>query len=291
MSASQASPSAAATGPRTALITGGTDGIGKATARGLLRDGWDVVVTGRNAARCEATVQELAADGSSGRVSSLTGDLSRMADVVGLARAFTASHARLDVLLLNANAITQTFTRTPEGFEANLAVGYLGRALLAWELEPVLVATPASQVLSVVGMNLARMDLASPPTERGFSSMKALGHWQWCIQVFAREWNRRMKPAMNTYMPGLVRTKILASEPQPMRVFVQLANRVMGIPVARSGEELAWAVGDVTQHGRRDGYYARTRFKGPRVLEERADDGARLWETSAALLAPWRTAR
>ena len=38
-----------------AIITGSTDGIGKATARRLLRDGWEVVVTGRGRARCEAT--------------------------------------------------------------------------------------------------------------------------------------------------------------------------------------------------------------------------------------------
>ncbi len=47
---------------RTALITGGTDGIGKATAKRLVADGWEVVIVARDPARSEATVRELHSD-------------------------------------------------------------------------------------------------------------------------------------------------------------------------------------------------------------------------------------
>jgi NAD(P)-dependent dehydrogenase (short-subunit alcohol dehydrogenase family) len=276
---------------RVALITGATDGIGKATASRLLAQGWEVVVVGRNATRCASTVSELAAAVPGARVSALVGDLTVMAEVARIGREFCASHARLDLLLLNANAITQTHTRTREGFEANLAVGFLGRALLAWELAAALERTPASQVLSVVGLNLERLDFEDPSSARKFSSMKALGRWQWSIQLFTREWNRCSPVPMNTYMPGLVRTKILASEPQPMRLIVKLANLLMGVPVGKSGEELAFVVDDVVKHGRRDGYYARKRFKGQRDLKEQPGDGPRLWDLTASMLASWATSQ
>lgn len=275
---------------RTALITGGTDGIGKATAASLLRDGWTVVITGRNAERCADTVRQLSAAQPGAQVSALTGDLLLMSDVAALARDFTAAHQRLDLLCLNANAITQRHTLTADGFEANLAIGFFGRALLALALEPLLQRTAGAQVLSVVGLNLDRLDFDEPSTSRGFSSMKALGRWQWAMQLFTREWTRLGKVTFNTYMPGLVRTKILANEPQPMRLFVQLANVFMGVPVSRSGDEVLAAVRDVTQHDRRDGYFNRTTFKGLRALDERPDDAARLWALTDKLLAPWRTA-
>lgn len=273
---------------RTAIITGATDGIGKATARRMLAEGWEVVVTGRSRDKSEATVAELRASLPTAKVSALVGDLSVMADVSRIAAEFLASHERLDLLLLNANAITQDHTRTSEGFEANLAVGYLGRVLLSWALEDVLRRTAGSQVLTVVGLNLERIDFEDPSTAKGFSSMKALGRWQWAMQIFAREWNRRIPVPMNVYMPGLVKTKILASEPQPMRLVVQIVNAIVGVPVQKAGDELAWVAEQLRADRVKDAYYARTKRKPARNLREQPDDGSRLWELSERLLRPWR---
>ena len=274
--------------PPLALITGGTDGIGKATARRLLADGWEVVVTGRNGGKCEATVAELRAAVPGGTVSALVGDLGVMGDVERVAAAFQAAHERLDLLLLNANAITQVHTRTPDGFEANFAVGHLGRVLLAWSLEDVLRRTAGAQVLTVVGLNLERIDFDDPSTPRGFTSMKALGRWQWAMQVFVREWNRRVPVPMNVYMPGLVRTKILANEPQPMRLVVQIASALVGVSVAKAGDELARVAMQLRADGVKDAYYARTKRKPARNLREQPGDGARVWDLSERLLGPWR---
>ena len=188
---------------RIALITGATDGIGQAAAGRLAGTGWRVVVVGRNPERVENTVRGLPAGTAIGAVA----DLTRMADIRALTDRLDLS--RLDALVLNANAIIQTRRVTDEGFEANLAVGFLGRTLLQWRLEPLLAATPGSQVLTVVGLDLERLDLADPQLERGFTARKALLRWQWAVQVLARESNRRGHTPVNVYMPGLVRTKIL----------------------------------------------------------------------------------
>lgn len=214
-----------------------------------------------------------------------------MADVQQAAAQFLTAHDRLDLLLLNANSITQTYTRTRDGFEANLAVGYCGRVLLTWALQDQLQGTPSAQVLTVVGLNLDRIDFEDPSTSKGFSSMKALGRWQWAMQVFAREWNRRSKVAMNVYMPGLVKTKILANEPQPMRLLVQLANLFVGVPVDKAGEEVLHVIADINQCQRRDAFYNRTKYKPLRDLREQPGDGARLWALTERLLQPWRTAK
>ena len=274
---------------RTALVTGATDGIGKAAALRLLTEGWEVVITGRNPGRCQAVVEELRAAAGSATVSYLAADLSKMAEVQRMAAAFRSQHGRLDALVLNANAITQERVLTPDGFESNFAIGYLGRVLLLWELEGLLKQTPGAQVLTVVGLNLDRLDFADPTQSKGYSSGKALGRWQWAMQVFSRHFKDRSSVPLNIFMPGLVKTKILANEPQPMRLVVQIMNVIMGITPERSASELVGTLRHVTERGARDVYFSRGTPKGTRALKDQQGDGERLWAETERWLSPWRT--
>lgn len=273
--------------PLKALITGATDGIGRATAAALARQGWEVIAVGRSAERLAATVEELRALNPS--ASGLRADLSRMSEVAALARGYREAHPTLDLLLLNANHITPEHQLTADGLEQNLAIGFYGRALLAWSLEEVLRRTPGAAVLGVVGLNLERVDLdaAVDPV----SSMRALGRWQWAHQMFTRAWTARVPVPTNTYMPGLVRTKILASEPQPMRLLVQIAQRLVGVPVERGGAELAQVVGELRGDPAQDVYYSRTKRRGQRALGEQPGDADRVWAHAERVLAPWRDQR
>lgn len=156
--------------------------------------------------------------------------------------------------------------RTADGFEANIAVGYLSRALLSWLLADMLRATKGAQALTVVGLNLTRIDFEEPSAPEGFSSMKALGHWQWAMQVFAREWKVCESVPMNVFMPGLVKTKILANEPMPMRLVIPIVLLLMGVPVEKAGGEV---VERISREAIRDGNFARTALKPRRNLRTR----------------------
>lgn len=98
------------------------------------------------------------------------GDLSVVGSVQKLSAEFCAAHPRLDLLLLNANSLTQAHTRAVDGVEANWAIGCLGRALLLWSLEERLRAAPIPHVLTVVSLNFERIDFDDPSTFKGFSS-------------------------------------------------------------------------------------------------------------------------
>ncbi|MEU6717891.1 glucose 1-dehydrogenase [Nonomuraea sp. NPDC046802] len=82
-----------------ALITGGTSGMGLATARRLLAEGAQVVITGRDRTRLEAAVKAL--DGGQ-RVLAVRGDVSSLPDLDALTATIRDRHGRLDVLFANA---------------------------------------------------------------------------------------------------------------------------------------------------------------------------------------------
>ncbi|HEX5915149.1 MAG TPA: SDR family NAD(P)-dependent oxidoreductase, partial [Rubrobacter sp.] len=117
-------------GGKTVLITGGTSGIGKATAMALAAMDANVVVVGRNQERGEAAVEEISARSHNESVDLLLADLSVQSEVRGLAEEFQGSHDRLDVLVNNAGLVQSKRTETPDGIETTLAINHLAPFLL-----------------------------------------------------------------------------------------------------------------------------------------------------------------
>jgi len=87
---------------RSALITGGSRGIGKMIAEGFLAQGARVYLSSRKAAVCDQTAAELSRGG--GRCTSLPADVSTLDGIRGLAAAYAAREPALDILVNNAGA-------------------------------------------------------------------------------------------------------------------------------------------------------------------------------------------
>lgn len=86
---------------RSAVVTGGTKGIGKGIARVLARAGANVLITGRNEDDARAVVAELASLGG-GSAAYFLGDVSSQAACAGMAEAAIAAHGGIDILCANA---------------------------------------------------------------------------------------------------------------------------------------------------------------------------------------------
>src|ERR671918_1386548 len=85
---------------RTVLVTGGTSGIGKATALGLATMGAHLAITGRDRGRTEGAAREIRAAGG-GQVEVFVGDLSAQSEVRLLAAEALKNLPRIDVLVNN----------------------------------------------------------------------------------------------------------------------------------------------------------------------------------------------
>ena len=90
---------------QTVLVTGGTGGIGRATAAGLAALGARVGITGRDNARTQAAAAQIARQAGSLTVDAFAADMSSQAEVRSLAAAVLTAYPRLDVLVNNVGGL------------------------------------------------------------------------------------------------------------------------------------------------------------------------------------------
>jgi NAD(P)-dependent dehydrogenase (short-subunit alcohol dehydrogenase family) len=118
-----------------AIITGANTGLGFETARGLLQVGFEVVITSRDLERGEKAVARLKSEYPNGQISALALDLSNQSSVRAFAPAFTQSHKKWDVLVLNAGAkVLSSYQETDSGIEYHFGVNAVGHFALVADL-------------------------------------------------------------------------------------------------------------------------------------------------------------
>jgi NAD(P)-dependent dehydrogenase (short-subunit alcohol dehydrogenase family) len=141
---------------RTALVTGGSRGIGKMMARGLLEFGAKVYISSRKAAACDATANELSQYGT---CIPLPADSSTTEGIHALAKAYTAREPRLDILINNAGAAwLAAFDEFPEkGWDKVMDLNVKTPFFLTQALHPQLKAAASKERPAKV-INVASID-------------------------------------------------------------------------------------------------------------------------------------
>jgi NAD(P)-dependent dehydrogenase (short-subunit alcohol dehydrogenase family) len=131
------------TQPRVAVVTGASSGIGKSTAKALVKLGWRVIGVGRDAARCAAAQAELRALTPDAQVEMIRADLSLLSEAARAAHDIAARTDRIDVLINNAGGVGSKMAMNADGNEATFASNHLGPFVLTRCLLPLLRKTAA----------------------------------------------------------------------------------------------------------------------------------------------------
>ena len=156
----------------TILVTGATDGLGKALATSLAAKGHRVLLHGRDDARGERTLEEIgAAD-----LGWYRADLASLAEVRALADAVTANEERLDVLVNNAGigtTLPEGRAESADGHELRFAVNYLAPFLLTRLLLPKLRSSAPARIVNVSSAGQAPIDFDDVMLERRYSGSQA----------------------------------------------------------------------------------------------------------------------
>ena len=272
---------------RTVLVTGGSGGIGRATALGLAAMGAHLAITGRDRGRAEDTAREIRAAGA-GQVDVFVADLSAQSEVRRLAGEVLQRLSRIDVLVNNVGGYWNTRHVTADGLERTFAVNHLAPFLLTNLLLGRLKQSTPARVVTVSSnvQALGRIDFEDLQAERSYSGARAYNQSKLANVLFTYELARRLQGTSvtaNALHPGVVRTALGAEDPRAVqRLLMPVMRPFMKAPArgAATSVYLASAPGLEQVTGR---FFA---GRKPRKSAKSSYDqaaAAQLWQVSADL--------
>jgi NAD(P)-dependent dehydrogenase (short-subunit alcohol dehydrogenase family) len=161
----------------TILITGATDGLGRAVASRLAASGATLLLHGRDAGRLDAVADSLAA-ATGTKPLTLLADLASLDEVRSLAAAVPELTDRLDVLVNNAGVGSglpagRERAESRDGYELRFAVNYLAPFLLTQTLLPLLRASAPARIVHVASLGQHPLDFDDLMLERGYRGQRA----------------------------------------------------------------------------------------------------------------------
>jgi NAD(P)-dependent dehydrogenase (short-subunit alcohol dehydrogenase family) len=176
------------------LITGSTDGLGKATARELAARGATVVLHGRASARCEAALREIRQATGSERLRAFVADFSALSQARRLAKDIQAGCDRLDLLINNAGIGGPGRRQESEdGYELAFAVNYLAPFLLTILLLPLLLRSVPARIVNVASAGQAPIDFEDVMLTRGYDPLHAYRRSKLAQIMFTFELAKRLR--------------------------------------------------------------------------------------------------
>jgi len=173
------------TQPRIVLITGATDGLGRALAHRLAADGdTTLLLHGRDQQKLDSVADEIQkahggkAAQPAARPRTFRADLADLAQVRTLAAEIRSATNRLDVLVNNAGIgggepDGRNRRVSEDGYELRFAVNYLAGFLLTEELLPLLRASAPARVVNVASLGQQDIDFDDVMLEHDYDGMRA----------------------------------------------------------------------------------------------------------------------
>jgi len=286
----------AAPGERVALVTGGTDGIGRAVALGLARGGDRVLFVGRSAEWGARVLAELREARPGTDHVFLPADLSLLSETARVADEVVRRADRLDAAVFCAGILSTVPEWTADGLERNFVLNYLTRYLMARRLLPMLTRASSGRLVLVsnAGMYGDSLDFDDLQHRRGKPGIRVAGRTQFANDLLATELADRLRGTrveVTCVFPGVTRTDVFRNAvglPWIASALAPVALRLIGSPpevAARTPVFLAQDDRAMSTGGR---------FYGPRLKQRAVPTRARrperrsgLWAASEDLVRPY----
>ncbi len=285
-----------ATIERVSLVTGGTDGIGRAVALLLARGGDRVLFVGRNAARGAQVLAELQQAGPGVDHVFIPADLSLLAETTRMADEVAQLTDRLDAMVCCAGILSTLPEWTAEGLERNFVLNYLSRYLLIRQLLPYLIQAPSGRLVLVANAGIYKDSLNFDDLQyrKGKRGMRVSARTQFANDLLATELASRLRNTqveVTCVYPGITNTPLFHNA-RGLPGFVRFIASMLQPLIALSPEVAAQTPVFLAQDARATGTGGR--FFGPKLKQrpvperaQRTDRRSKLWQASEELVQPY----
>jgi len=269
------------------LVTGGSAGIGKATALGLANMGATVIVVGRDRSRGEAGVTEIKQKSNNDAVDLMLADLSSQASIRRLAEDFKDRYQQLHVLISNAGVFISKRTVTVDGIETTFAVNHLAPFLLTNLLLDVLKASAPARIINITssGERSGTINFDDLQGEGRYSGFRAYNQSKLAMILFTYELARKLEGTavtVNCVHPGVVVTNLGRGSSGAFGLLLRLMRPFFSSP-EKGAETPIYLASSPEVEGVSGKYFAK---KAEAKSSERSYDtvtARRLWQVSAEL--------
>lgn len=237
-----------------ALVTGGTDGIGKQVALRLAQLGAQVIIVGRNPQKGAQTITDIQAVVPSANVMYQSADLSKMREVNRLADHIQATYPKLTWLIHSAGVMLPRKTMTDEGLETVFAVQYFARYLLNTRLMGHLQADARVINISAGGTIPFKLHIDNLNSEKLYHGVYTLTHESVANDVMTLRFMRvHPQIAFYGYGPFYVKSNLFTDMGWMFKIATNTIGRLMASTPERAADDvMRLATGDYAA-----GLYAR----------------------------------
>jgi len=218
------------------LITGGNTGIGLQAAKMLAEKNADIVIACRNPQKAQAAMQEIQPLGT-GKVETVTLDLSKLSSVRSAAEEIKQRYAKLDALINNAGVMQTPETRTEDEFELQIATNHLGHFLLTGLLfDLVEKAKGRIVVVSSIAHKFGKINFEDIMLEKDYTPSKAYTQSKLANLMFMLELDRRLQSSNSSVTtigchPGYSNTDLQSTGPKGLLNFIyKFSNTTIAQP-------------------------------------------------------------
>ncbi len=270
------------------MITGATDGIGKASAFLFAEKGATLILIGRNLEKGKKTVSEIIQRTKNSKIEFVQADLSILVNIINFVERFKAKYDHLDILVNNVGGFFSERIETKDGLELTFALNYLCPFFLTNLLLDSLKSSQHARIINLTSSahRYGKINFNDLQHTHNFLGLRAYQQSKLAIVLFTKHLAIKLKNypiTVNSMHPGIVKTNIA----QQHNGIQEKAFKLLKNTIAISSEKAAKYVTNLAVSEKLSSisgeYFVKQKIRKPSKKSNDENIAEKLWKLSLGL--------